>query len=461
MTTTEPVAYQYEPTAPDRSAPARKPPRSSRASHGTGFWFVAAAFMALMAFGTVPTPLWPLYQARDHFGPTVVTVAFAVMVVGAAASFLTLGHLSDRFGRRRIVVPALLVATLASVTLLAWPALPGLIVGRLLTGVAVGLMASTATTYLADLYHEAHPDREGSPVPGLVAAASNLGGLALGPLIAGLLAEWAPAPLVTPYALFAIAMLGFLVLVLSTPETVDLELPDRQQPTRFALRPGAGPAFAAASVVGFFAFAALGLFSSLGAIIIRGQLHITSHAIAGVAPFTMFAASAIAQLALGTLPLVRLMKIGVVLFPGGMALTAVSLYHPTLTLFLVAAGIAGAGAGLLFKGAASQIAMAAAPTSRAGVLAMFFVIAYIGMGAPSIAFSMVIQHVRLQPAMIGFAIMLSCGAMAAAAATSRSATRRRARGRHRRATRRASGQHRASRRRGGSARAGSGAHRTS
>ncbi len=53
-----------------------------------------------MAFATVPTPLWPLYQVRDHFGPTSVTIAFAAMVVGAAATFPTLGHLSDHIGRR-------------------------------------------------------------------------------------------------------------------------------------------------------------------------------------------------------------------------------------------------------------------------------------------------------------------------------------------------------------------------
>lgn len=80
-------------------APAGLPPRAParrRASHATGFWFVAVAFTALMAFGTAPTPLWPLYEARDHFGATTVTVAYASMVVGAAGAFLGLGHLSDR-----------------------------------------------------------------------------------------------------------------------------------------------------------------------------------------------------------------------------------------------------------------------------------------------------------------------------------------------------------------------------
>jgi predicted MFS family arabinose efflux permease len=374
---------------------------------------VSAAFTTLMAFGTVPTPLWPLYQARDHFGPTTVTVAFAVMVVGTAVSFPTLGHLSDRLGRRRVIVPALLVAIVAAAVLAAWPALPGLIIGRLLTGVAVGLMAATASAYLTDLHHEARPGRTGSPVPALVATAANLGGLALGPLIAGTLAQWAPAPLATPYILFAVLMAVLLVLVLSSPETVDTELKAQNRPNRFALRTGRRTAFGAAAAVGFFAFAVMGLFSSLGAIIVRGQLGITSHFTAGLATFAIFGASATAQLALGKVPQTRLLTTGILLFPTGLGLTALSLYHPALWLYLTAAVLAGAGAGLLFKGAISQSAIAADPASRAGVLAAFFVIAYLGMGLPSIAFSIVIQHAALRPSMIGFAAALSLGAIAA------------------------------------------------
>jgi MFS family permease len=124
----------------------------ARVSHGTAFWFAAGAFAVQMGFGTAPTPLWPLYEARDGFGPTTVTVAFGLLVVGASAGFLGLGHLSDVHGRRRIIASALSVAILSAVVLIAWPSLPGLLVGRVLTGVGIGLMASTATTYLADLY---------------------------------------------------------------------------------------------------------------------------------------------------------------------------------------------------------------------------------------------------------------------------------------------------------------------
>ncbi|MER7246753.1 MFS transporter [Kribbella sp. NPDC000426] len=382
------------------------------ARHLTGFWFVAAAFLTLMAFGTVPTPLWPIYQVRDHFGAITVTVAFAVMVIGAAGSLGFLGHLSDRFGRRRIILPALLTGIASAVVLAAWPQLPGLLIGRVLTGLAVGLMASTATAYLTDLYRVARPGAA-LGFPALVATVSNLGGLALGPLVAGVLAQWAPAPVHTGYIVFGALMVVLLVLVLSSPETVDTASAGRERPVRFAVRADQRGTFAVASALGFFAFAVMGLFSSLGAIIVRGELHITSYFVSGLAPFVTFAASAVAQLAVGRTAYRRVLVLGSVLFPAGLALTAVSLYRPALWLFLVAAALAGAGAGLLFKSAVAETLVTAEPASRAGVLAMFFVISYVGMGLPSIAFSLVIRHLALQPTMIAFAAVLSVGTLAA------------------------------------------------
>lgn len=393
-----------------------------RVRQSAGFWFVAGAFLTLMAFGTVPTPLWPIYQQRDHFGATTVTVAFAVLVVGAAAGFLLLGHLSDRLGRRRIIVPALLVAVLAAAVLAIWPTLPGLIAGRILSGVAIGLMASTATAYLNDLFHEAHPDRPGSAVPTVVATAANLGGLAVGPLAGGVLAEWAPAPLRTGYIVFAGLMALFLLVVLASPETVDTELAGRDRPVRFALQPGRRTTFGAAAAVGAFAFAVMGLFSSLGAIIVRGELGITSYFVAGLAPFTAFAASAVAQLALARWTDRSVLAIGTTLFPIGLALTAASLYHPALWLALVAAALAGAGAGLLIKGGVAETVRAAVPASRAGVLATFFVIAYIGMGLPVVAFSVIVRYAGPRPSMIGFAAVLSVGAFIAVTIARRSSS---------------------------------------
>ncbi|MEV6848224.1 MFS transporter [Actinoplanes sp. NPDC051411] len=203
--------------------------------HLTGFWLVAAAFAGLTAFGTIPTPLWPLYA----LSPTDVTTAFAVMVVGAGAGLYFLGHLSDRFGRRRVIAPALATALAADIVIAVWPVFAGLIAGRVLTGVAVGLMASTATTYLSDLYAAARPgSRSGRPAT--VATLANLGGFSVGPLISGALAEWGPGDrLRTPYVLMGATLALALVAVGFSPETVDLQARLTQsRPARFRLLPG-------------------------------------------------------------------------------------------------------------------------------------------------------------------------------------------------------------------------------
>src|SRR6187402_3117394 len=100
---------------------------STRLAHGTGFWVIAAAFLAVMAFSTVPTPLYALYQARDGFATVLVTVIFAAYALGVMVSLYLAGHVSDWLGRRRVILAAIVVELVAAVLFLAWPAVPGLL----------------------------------------------------------------------------------------------------------------------------------------------------------------------------------------------------------------------------------------------------------------------------------------------------------------------------------------------
>ncbi len=101
----------YENLAQGRQA------RSNR--YRLGFWAVAFAFTALMAFTTAPTPLWSLFAQRDHFSSLTVTIVFAAYAVAVAISLVLAGHLSDWYGRRRLLVPALALNVVAGVVFVA------------------------------------------------------------------------------------------------------------------------------------------------------------------------------------------------------------------------------------------------------------------------------------------------------------------------------------------------------
>ncbi|WP_019631926.1 MFS transporter [Actinomadura atramentaria] len=383
---------------------------------GTGFWCVAVAFAVLMAFGTAPTPLWPHYAARDGFGETTVTLVFSGLVVGTALSLLTVGHLSDRFGRRRTAAAALAVATAAALTLALWPALPGLFVGRIVNGVAIGLMAGTATSYLFDLNARARPDGGTQPGGGarlaaVVATAANLGGLALGPLAAGLVAQWAADPLLVVQAGFAVALAVCLALVARVPETVDTDAAGR--PPRFALRPGGRVLFGSAGALAFTAFALFGLFTSLGSSVSR-ELGVHDPLPSALPATLMFAGAAGAQIVLDAAPWARQLAVGAVVFPLGLACAATSVARPSFWLYLLGATVAGAGAGLLFRVGLTRSAESAQPSSRAGVMAVFYTIAYFGMGIPSVLFAVIVRHVAVASTMAGFAAAIAAAAVTAA-----------------------------------------------
>src|SRR2546430_16672997 len=82
--------------------------------------------------------------------------------------------------------------------LAAWKALPGLLLGRLLTGVSVGLAAGTAITYLIELRLRADPNAAPA-VARTIGTSENVGALGIGPLVAGCLAAWVSHPLTLPY----------------------------------------------------------------------------------------------------------------------------------------------------------------------------------------------------------------------------------------------------------------------
>jgi MFS family permease len=233
-----------------------KPAHLASRRHGIGFWLAAYVFAITIAFSTVPAPLYVLYQARDHFGSLLVTIIFAVYALGVAASLFLAGHVSDWLGRRRILLIAVATNMVAGLLFLFWPTVPRLIIGRIVSGFSIGMLTATATAtaYLSELHAVARPQAPRTRAE--IVAAASLGGLGLGPLVAGLLPQYADAPLVLPYLVFEVLMLAGCVALAFTPETVVPAEPRRQyRPQRIAVPAASRAMFFAASIATAVGFA--------------------------------------------------------------------------------------------------------------------------------------------------------------------------------------------------------------
>jgi MFS family permease len=357
-----------------------------------------------MAFSAVPTPLYVLYQARDGFGSVTLTLIFAMYAVGVILSLLLAGHLSDWTGRRRMLAAAIAVNLISGVLFLTWTSVPGLLVARFVSGISIGLLTATATAHLTEL-HQA----TGRP-PGrasVVSTAANLGGIGLGPLLAGLLAQYAPDPLHLPYLVAEGLMVAGLAGLALVPETVTRPDPrPAYRPQRVSVPPASRPAYWAAGATGAVVFAVFGLFTSLAPSVLAGPLHERSHALAGITAFAVFGAAAVSQIVLARVPLRRLLGIGIAVLVVGLAGVTVAAWVTSLPLLLIGGVLAGAGAGATFKGTVATVIAIAPGPARGEALAGLFLAAYLGLAAPVIGLGIATQYLSAPDALLIFAAAL-------------------------------------------------------
>ena len=290
-------------------------------SHLAGSAFVAFGFAVAMMGTTLPTPLYPLYNRAFDLAPVLTPVIFATYALGVVATLLFFGYLSDEIGRRPVMLAALCLSAASAVTFLLAHGLTALLVGRVLSGLSAGIASGTATAWLVNL-----AGRRGKQHATLLAVAANIGGLALGPLVAGLLAGLAPSPLRLPFvvdlALLAPALLGVLVapepLVVPNPR-ITLRMQSMRVP------PEVSDIFPPAATVGVCAFAVAGVFSAVAPEFLGNELGDKSPVRAGLLVFLFFAMAAAGQLTVNRIPKRLGLTVGCVVLVVGLGLLAAAL----------------------------------------------------------------------------------------------------------------------------------------
>jgi MFS family permease len=372
----------------------------------SGFGAVAFAFLIVMAFATLPSPLYGLYREHDGLSSFTITVVYAIFAAGTIAALLAVPAVARRIGRRGVMLAAVATMIGAAVLLAAWKDLPGLLVGRFITGIAVGLVAGIAITYLIELH--LHRDPNGSPIRARnIGTAINVGALGIGPLVAGCLAAWVRDPLTVPYLLWIALGAVALVGLAAVPETgaPATPAPAEKQKTRAWIPVPAGTATLAA-------FSANGLFAGLSGLFLAVTFHHPSHALAGLTLFIVFSAGVASQLATTRLRASLVLALGTVSMLVGLVLlvTAVRLSSPSLALFLIGGAFIGAGAGAVFKGTTGIVLEAAAPEDRLAMTSQLLIALFVGLSIPVIGAGVALDQGASAPnTVLGFAILVGLG----------------------------------------------------
>ncbi|WP_308250086.1 MFS transporter [Sphaerisporangium fuscum] len=343
-------------------------------------WLAAWPVTAVFVLSNAATPLYVLWQRDIGFSRGTLTVIFACYIAGLLGSLLVSGVVSDRLGRKRVLLPALALALAASGIFATASSVAALIVARLFTGVAVGAVVSAGMAAVTDV---AGPARK--RLAALLASCSMVFGAGLGPLLAGVLSELLPGPTVTVFAVETVLLVTAVLAV-------------RRMPVPRPATPGTGAWVRLPRVphgngrqliLGVAVFApgitATSFVLSLGPSLLSGLLGTTSRVVAGAMAFVMFLAATGVQLAVQRLRRRTILIAGAVSTTISMAALVAAVNASSVPMLVAAALLAGAGQGMGQLGGLSLLNTGVPPQHLAEANAALNVGGYLPAGALPVA----------------------------------------------------------------------------
>jgi MFS family permease len=341
------------------------------------FALLAYALAAIMVGTTLPTPLYALYSERMHFSVLTTTVIYATYAGGVLFALLVFGRWSDAIGRRPVLLAGTVFALASAVVFLVADSVALLLVGRVLSGLSAGIFTGTATAAII----EAAPPSWRTRAPA-VATIANIGGLGSGPVLAGILAQYAPSPLTLTFVVHIGLVVLAAIAVLLAPETSSRT--GKLGLQRLSVPPEVRPVFVVAALAAFAGFTVTGLFTSVAPSMLTTIIGIGNHALAGVIAGSIFGASAVAQIFGTRIAPQRAVAIGCAILTAGMGILVVALHYSSLTGLIAAAVVSGIGQGISFSRGLAAVAELTPAQRRAEVSSTYFVVAYIAISIPVI-----------------------------------------------------------------------------
>lgn len=372
---------------------------------------VAFAVVAVAWGGNEFTPMMVFYRGESTFSPVFVDSLLASYAVGIAVSLLLAGPLSDRYGRKVVMLPAPIVGLLASVLIaLGEASEPLIFAGRVLSGISIGMAMTAGGSWIKEL---STPAFDSSVQEGSGAKRSTMsmtGGFALGALIAGLLAEWGPHPGQIPYVLHALVSVAAVIGMLTVPETrqsahlrvkgsfwSDLRIPSVKNP-RFLL---------AVIPAAPWVFGCAGVSYAIMPSLVQDDVSFPIAFSAIVTAVALMLGFTIQQFnhLLDNAYSAKGQQVGLVLTIVGMTLATWTATDVVMWKVVLSSLILGLGFGMCMVSCLGEVQRIAGPNDLGGLTAVYYAVTYIGFFFPMILTRL--NEWFTYPMMLGFGAVMA------------------------------------------------------
>lgn len=359
------------------SRPSAGAPPRDRAAAGA-FRLVAGGFLGMMAGAGAPSPVYRVYQRDWGFSPSIVALVFVVYVIALLVALLGFGELSDRVGRRRVLVVALVILAGSMLLFAGARGLTDVLVARTIQGLATGAATGAFGASVIDLQTRAQ-------LGSYVTAVAPTLGPGSGALLSAILIDLLPWPRRTIFIVLAVLYLVVAVLIARVvAPTLDLRRPARGTARiRFALPPDFRGPFARFAPTLVAAWSVGGLFLALAPSFMPVVFGVRSGIVGALTIFVLLGAGAVAASLLRPRPATaRRTMIACGGLTVGTVVLIVGVGTGSTAVFLVGCLCAGTAFGAALFLATAVLSQAIPATQRSGVLSVIFVVNYLAFALP-------------------------------------------------------------------------------
>ena len=338
--------------------------------------YATLSSVSFSAASSAPTPLYRIYQDTLGLTPAMVTLIFAIYVLGMLGAFLTFGRLSDHVGRRPMILAALLINIIAlAIFVLAAHAID-LVIARLLQGIATGVALTTLGATIVD----AQP-RHGATLNGVTAFI----GLTVGSLLSGALIAWAPLPTQLVYEVLLAVTAAEIIFLAVVPETTQGKAGAWGALTpKIAVPTAARPVMTGLLPLNLAGWALGGYYLFLMPSLVSSATSTRSPFLGASVVAALMVSATITVLALRARPTDRLLRLAGAMLAAGIALTLLAVSDHSAAGMIFGTFVAGVGFGSCYFGSLRALIPLAGERERAGLLAAYLVVSYTAFAVPAV-----------------------------------------------------------------------------